>query len=366
MRKKLTAFLAALLMMVVLVSCSSMTAQNADEGSHATVQSQDGSTGETEKKDTDQSETAKKEGGETEEYYLTGTVSETLTIDTDQAVSITLENANAEMSGSVIKIKNADSVTLILKGKNTLISTGEEEKTIKSDVDLTITGDGSLYVESADTCIKSDTNIVVESGVLELHAGVEGDALRSDETLTINGGTITADAGEGLESTQITINDGTISITATDDGVNASQKSETLTPSFTMNGGELTINMGQGDTDAIDSNGTLTVNGGKINITAQFAFDADGEITYTGGEITVNGQKVNSITGSMMGGQGPMGQQGGPWAGNQKPGQGGQRPEHGGQFPGEPPEQGGQFPGEPPEQGGQFPGEPPEQDGQNL
>lgn len=340
--------------MVLLVSCSSMIAQNADDGSQTTAQAQEGLAGGTEGKDTEQNESAVTADGETEEYYLTGTVSETLTIDTDQAVSITLENASAEMSGSVIKIKNAASVTLILKGENTLISTGEEEKTIKSDVDLTITGDdGSLYVESADTCIKSDTNIVVESGVLELYAGVEGDALRSDETLTINGGTITADAGEGLESTQITINDGTISITATDDGVNASQKSETLTPSFTMNGGELTINMGQGDTDAIDSNGTLTVNGGKIDITAQFAFDADGEITYTGGEITVNGQKVNSITGSMMGGQGPMGQQGGPWAGGQNPGQDGQRPEHSGQFPGKPPEQGGQFPGEPPEQDGQ-------------
>ncbi len=353
MKKKMTAFLAAFLIMVLLVSCSSMTAQNADEEPQTSVQSQEGYAGGTEKKDREQNDSAAKADGETEEYYLTGTISETLTIDTDQAVSITLENASAEMSGSVIKIKNAASVTLILKGQNTLISTGEEEKTIKSNVDLTITGDGSLYVESADTCIKSDTNLVVESGFLELHVGVDGDALRSDETLTINGGTITAEAGEGLESTQITINDGTISITATDDGVNASQKSETLTPSFTMNGGELTIKMGQGDTDAIDSNGSLTVNGGKIDITAQFAFDADGEITYTGGDITVNGQKVNSITGSMMGGQGPMGQQGAPWTDGQNPGQGGQRPEHSGQFPGEPPEQGGQFPGEPPEQNGQ-------------
>lgn len=124
-----------------------------------------------------------------------------------------------------------------------------------------------------------------------------------------------------------------------------------------MNGGKLTIKMGQGDTDAIDSNGTLTVNGGVIDITAQFAFDAVGAITYTGGDIIVNGQKVSSISNSMMGGQGPMGQQAVPWEGSNN----GQYPGQGGQFPGGPPEQGGQFPGEPPEQGGQSPDE-----GQNL
>ena len=62
--------------------------------------------------------------------------------------------------------------------------------------------------------------------------------------------------------------------------------------------------MGQGDTDAIDSNGDLYINGGTIDITAQFAFDFDGVGQMTGGNVTVNGQTVTQLTNSMMGGGG--------------------------------------------------------------
>ncbi len=69
--------------------------------------------------------------------------------------------------------------------------------------------------------------------------------------------------------------------------------------------------MGQGDTDAIDCNGNITVNGGTIDITAQMSsFDYDGTATYNGGTIIINGQEVNSIPQSMMGGGG-MGGRGG-------------------------------------------------------
>ena len=72
--------------------------------------------------------------------------------------------------------------------------------------------------------------------------------------------------------------------------------------------------MGQGDTDAIDSNGDLIITGGNIDITAQFAFDFDGQVTFSGGTVYVNGQQVSSITNSMMGpgGGGPGGPGGGP------------------------------------------------------
>ena len=175
---------------------------------------------------------------------------------------------------------------------------------------------------STDTCIKSDTNLTVNSGTLNLNGGSDGDGLRSDETLTINGGTISITSGEGIESTQITINDGTVVISATDDGINASSKSETLSPSVTINGGNLDITMAQGDTDAIDSNGSLTITGGNINISAQFAFDYDGTVSFTGGTVYVNGQQLTQITNNMMpGGQGNWGgQQGGMAPGGMAPG----------------------------------------------
>jgi hypothetical protein len=74
-----------------------------------------------------------------------------------------------------------------------------------------------------------------------------------------------------------------------------------------INGGTLSIEMAQGDTDAMDSNGKLVVNGGTITITAQFAFDFETGSEFNGGKITVNGQEVTQITESMMtGGRGGM------------------------------------------------------------
>ena len=87
-----------------------------------------------------------------------------------------------------------------------------------------------------------------------------------------------------------------------------------------MNDGSLTIVMGGGDTDAVDSNGNIVVNGGTINITAQSSFDCDGSAQYNGGTIIVNGQQIDSIPnqfmGGGMGGFGGMGGMGGNGAGN--------------------------------------------------
>lgn len=72
--------------------------------------------------------------------------------------------------------------------------------------------------------------------------------------------------------------------------------------------------MGQGDTDAIDSNGDLYINGGTLNITAQSPFDYDGQANYTGGTMIVNGSETTTITNQMMGG-GMGGMQGGGFRG---------------------------------------------------
>lgn len=103
----------------------------------------------------------------------------------------------------------------------------------------------------------------------------------------------------------IVIDGGTISLYASDDGINASASAiVTSGLSITINGGDITIEMGSGDTDAIDSNGDLTITGGTLDITAQSSFDYDGTGTMTGGDITVNGSTVTQLTNSMMGGGG--------------------------------------------------------------
>lgn len=60
--------------------------------------------------------------------------------------------------------------------------------------------------------------------------------------------------------------------------------------------------MGQGDTDAIDSNGDLLITGGTITINAQSPFDYDGTGSKTGERIIVNGSETNTLSNQMMGG----------------------------------------------------------------
>jgi len=153
--------------------------------------------------------------------------------------------------------------------------------------------------------------------------------------LTVDGGTLKLTGHEGLEATIVTINDGDIDISATDDAINAGQKVSGVTPKIEINGGQITISMSAGDTDAVDSNGDLIINGGTLNISAQFAFDCDGNAQLNGGTVIVNGTQVTSITGQMMGG---MGQQG---AAGRMPGQNGTMPGQDGTTPG----QGGMMPG---------------------
>lgn len=201
--------------------------------------------------------------------------------------------------------------------------------------EVTIT-DGVYEIVAADSTIRAKDSIAIADGSFTLTAGSDGlhaenndddtlgsiyiadgtftiqavdDAVHATTLLQIDGGSLNITAAEGLEATYLQINDGEIDISASDDGVNAGRKSSAYTPTVEINGGTLTIVMGAGDTDAVDANGNIIINGGTVNITAQSSFDCDGTAQYNGGTIIVNGQTVNSIPTQMMGGgmRGPMG-----------------------------------------------------------
>ena len=168
---------------------------------------------------------------------------------------------------------------------------------------------GTVTVNTTDDGLHSDNVILLNGGTINVDSGDDG--IHADHTLEINGGNITVKAAEGLEATVVTLNDGEVIISATDDGINAAQKVTGITPSITINGGTLTINMGRGDTDALDSNGNLIINGGYISITAQFPFDWDNTAQLNGGTVIVNGSQVTQLTNQFGGGGGGGWQPGG-------------------------------------------------------
>ena len=231
-------------------------------------------------------------------------------------------------TGPAIYIEESGDVEIILRGENliTVTTTEELEGAIHSKEDLVLSGDGNLTINSNYDGIVGRDNVVIEGGNYTIEAEYDGikakddltinggtfkirnldDGLKAKGKVEINGGTFELNTYEGIEATYILINDGKLDIKATDDGMNAGAKSDAYDIMIEINGGEITIDMGAGDTDAIDSNGDLKITGGTIVIVAQSPFDYDGKVTFTGGTVTVNGVEVTKITNQFMGGPGEM------------------------------------------------------------
>ena len=186
------------------------------------------------------------------------------------------------------KTSNADSVSI---------------KGIKAVGNIEITG-GNIKINSEDDSIHSNSDIKITGGTLTLNSSDDG--IHADGKIDISGGEFTIESAEGIEATYVLISDGKININASDDGINATNKSTKYSVIVEITGGNITIKMGSGDTDAIDSNGNLYIKGGTINITANSPFDYDGEGKKTGGTVIVNGSETDTLTNQIMGGTGGM------------------------------------------------------------
>ena len=228
---------------------------------------------------------------------------------------------------------------LVFNGTGTLNITSNSGNGISGKDDIKFTG-GTYNITSAEDSIEANDSISVYDGVFTINSSKDGlhsedgdddttgwiyimngsitikaasDAIQATTVCQIDGGTLDLTGSEGIEATYVQINGGTINITASDDGINGSQKSRSIgTPTIEFNGGYTTIVVGQGDTDGVDVNGDIIVNGGTIDVTAQMSsFDYDGKAEFNGGTIIVNGSQVDSIPQSMMGGGGMGGGMGG-------------------------------------------------------
>lgn len=311
-------------------------------------------------------------------YILSGETTGQVTVNTKGNVRIILNNATITSSeGAAISIENAEKTVLELADGTTNTvedaatrSDEEIDGAIYSSDDMIITGQGTLNVTanfedgivgkddlwiesgtinvtSVDGGIRGKDSLTISGGALTIDAGGDGikssndtdlgkgqltisggeititsgdDAVKAEQNIWITGGTLDIETSvEGIEAPVIVIDDGEVTIYATDDGINASA-SEIITTdlSLTINGGNVTVEVGQGDTDALDSNGDLTIAGGVVTLTAQSAVDYDGTGSFTGGTLIVNDETLTDLPeGGMMGG--PGGNMGGGPGGNGNP-----------------------------------------------
>ena len=286
----------------------------------------------------------------------------------DDKIQIILDNAAIHSDQfAALYIKQADKVFLTLaeNSVNTLSGGGSFEQidgdnnkvdgVIFSKDDLTVNGTGKLIINSpakhgvvckddliitggeyeitaSGHALSAKDNIGVAGGSLTLNAGKDGihadndseadkgnlyiadgnitiqagdDGITVSGKIQIDGGNLDVKSDEGIEGSYIRINNGVINVYAADDGINAARKSgASETPFIEINGGEITVEVGSGDTDGIDANGNLIITGGVIDVTGNSAFDIDGTITFTGGTVMINGQQVDTIPNQMFGGRG--------------------------------------------------------------
>ncbi len=181
-------------------------------------------------------------------------------------------------------------------------------KGVKAENEIYIKG-GTLDIKAYDDAIHANNdgslengdsplgNVNISGGTLTLSAS--DDAIHADYTLNISGGkTTVTSAYEGLEGNLIKVSGGETYVYATDDGVNATQGK--ASPNVTVSGGLLDVEVpSSGDTDGIDSNGSITITGGCViakgpgsasgNAFGAAAVDSDGNVTMSGGTLIVFG-----------------------------------------------------------------------------
>ena len=277
-------------------------------------------------------------------YIITGTASDfTVKVEADSKskVQLVLDNLNVtNESAPVIYVVSADKCFVTTNGNESSLTVSgsfDSDGDTKTDAvifakdDLVLNGTGGTYkITSSGDSIEVKDSVSICSGTIEIESSKDGiqcknkddetkgavyiaaatirinaanDAVQAATVCQIDSGTLELSGNEGIESTYVQINGGEIVITATDDGINAGQKTNYSTPTIEINDGSIKITVGQGDTDAIDSNGDIIVNGGTIDITSTVSsFDYDGTAQYNGGTIIINGEQVDSIPQSTMGG----------------------------------------------------------------
>lgn len=257
-------------------------------------------------------------------------------------ITITENTENFLSDGAVYTTDDADAALfsnddLEIKGSGILNITGSYKHGIAGDDDVKIEN-GTINITSNEHGIKANDTLSILGGNITADAKT-GKGLKSELELIIEGGAlnITSQENEGIESKgTLTINGGDISITATDDGINTGnsdtesqmpqnlppqwdmqrpedmppqrQRPENIPPQNTKNprpqGGGFHPGGGFGMVDAETAAAhAVTINGGNIYInTACDGIDSNGNPTITGGKVIIDGPE--------RGGNGPLDSQG--------------------------------------------------------
>lgn len=200
-------------------------------------------------------------------------------------------------------------------GQQRSTKTDSGAKGLKTDGSALISG-GEFQLDCAGDAVHSNGDVTICGGQWTIRSADDG--VHADGALHIQDGSFSIPyCYEGLEGKSVQIDGGTFDIVSTDDGINAAGDSEfggfpggDTECSIVIGGGTFTIVSGG---DCLDSNGSLTLNGGTLNLTCNgngnTAIDYEFDYANNGADVTTNDGSENGSAGSRGGfGRGGHGQ----------------------------------------------------------
>jgi len=241
-----------------------------------------------------------------------GTVNVTTT-----GAGATYKNSAAATDSYSAVCLNADGNVSITGGNVTNSSSGSGGKGIKANgtitigdasnsPTLTLTTSGAKFAVSGSDynhpkTMVSDGTITIKNGTINISSTDDG--IHSETSVVIDGGSTTISKSyEGVESMYIYMNGGTLDLTASNDGINTTKGTTSGGTESNdgsclyVTGGTLIANCTGGD--AIDSNGNLEISGGTVvangpNSGVEEAVDFNGTFKMTGGLFIGAGSSSN-------------------------------------------------------------------------
>lgn len=192
----------------------------------------------------------------------------------------------------------------------------------QSGGNITVNG-GKIIVDSSDDSLHCGGNMNINGGIFRL--ATADDAMHSDHDLTLgnNGGTYSdfevyvTKCYEGMEGQNIYQYSGTVAVKADDDGYNAAGGADGSGSGNNMGwnqggrpgmgsagnntlniaGGIAIVQSANGDHDAFDSNGNISITGGIVIANGQECLDCDGTKNTSGGTVAeISSQSSGSVT----------------------------------------------------------------------
>lgn len=261
-------------------------------------------------------------------YILSGTSSDAsivISVSDNVQVTLILDNVNlTSTNGPVINAISSDKLIVNIKEGTTnsftdsASSTSDIKSCIFSNDDITVNGAGSLTIESNyGNGINTDDDLVITNGIVTIDA--KNNALKANDSITICKATLDLTAGndgihcENTEDTTqglIIVENGTITISAYGDGMDASNGVTLLDGTYTITSGvgntSIATVSGKGvkgtvfveiangtytitsKDDAIHANDRCTIDNGSMIIkSSDDGIHADTLLTINGGSIDI-------------------------------------------------------------------------------